>query len=72
MIKKFKKFIGRRRQGFREKNLSKDEPNREKEKEKEKEPPLCYECKKSDHFKETIQHLKKTFKRSKKKAMIVT
>ena len=43
-----------------------------KENEKKKEPLLCYECKKFDHFKVDYPTLKKTFKRSKKKAMVVT
>ena len=54
--------------------MIKEESSRkkEKEKEKEKDQPLCYECKKPRYFRTNYPLLKKTFKRIKKKAIIVT
>lgn len=43
-----------------------------KEKENEKEQPVCYECKKSMHFKVYHSLLKKSSKKIKKKVIIAT
>ena len=65
IIKKLRKFIGRRRQRFKIKNLIKRETS--KEKKKEKDQPLCYEYKKLRYFKADGPTLKKSFKKIKKK-----
>lgn len=62
--------MGRRKPGFKRRNLAKGEPS--KEKEKPKDQPLFYECKKLGHFKANYLTLKKPFKKSKKKAMVIT
>ena len=49
IFKKFRRFMNRRRQGFKKRTLVKEEPS--KDKEKEKEQLLCYEYKKMKYFK---------------------
>ena len=67
---RFRTFMRKKKQIFRWKPFSKDDPS--KEKEKEKELPICYECKKSGHFKIHYFLLKKSIKKIKKKATMAT
>ena len=48
--RKFWRFMRKKKYGYKKKHY-KVEPSKEKEKEKEKEIPICFECKKPEHFK---------------------
>ena len=72
VIRKFRKFLGKKRYSFRRRYPTKEEASKDKDKEKEKELPICYECKKSGHFKVDCPILKKSSKKYKKKAMVAT
>ena len=63
IIQNFKRFM-KKRKGIRRRLLTKGEPNKERDK---KQPLICYECKKSDHFKSECPQLKKALKKFKKK-----
>ena len=54
---------------MRKRPFTKGEQNKEKDKD---QPLICYECKKSGHFKSKCPQLKKGPKKYKKKAMMVT
>lgn len=69
IIRKFKKFMKKRRQVFTKRPLVNREPNKDKDKE---QPPVCYECKKLGHFKVDCSLLKQAPKKNKKKAMLIT
>ena len=64
ITKKFRWFIRKGRQRTRRRPLAKGEPSKEKEK---KQSIICYECKKSGHFRSDYLQLKKGQKKFKKK-----
>ena len=67
ITRKFKKFLKKRRQRMRKRPPTKGEHSKEKDKE---QSLICYECKKSGHFKSECPQLKKSSKKYKKKAMM--
>ena len=73
IVRRFKKFIRRRKKFELRRRYNKGEGSKEKGKEKEKEqPPLCYEYKELGHFRMDCALLNKSFKKLKKKAYKAT
>ena len=68
ITRRFKKFL-RKKKGMRKRPLTKGEQSKEKDKD---QPLICYECKKSGHFKSEYPQLKKDPKKYKKKVMMAT
>ena len=62
----FKRFMRKKKQGFKKKPC-KGEPSKDREKEKDKELPMCFECKKPNHFKMNYPLLKKLAKKIRKR-----